>query len=606
MIEAYAGKPDRMTCKCRLFPKFQYQLVDILYGSVCLSVRDDQVKQVKAKKVIIEILPGHVDVIVYEGLNCTGLIRLPITEELNESSWPETLRQCHESFHPAFRKMKLSGSHAHVLYRSETQSVGLESFHVYSIAQAVEAGILNCQETLPYSPASAICQGMVVNRDSGGDCPQKHVVVAADQESLSNQIADMVDQSGIKLASITPLDALVLANLVNHAFRDKRTHQSWLYIGRYSSFFLITSAGVLLFCRQLFFGVESMAGSLQRLAHTIQSPQPVNLDMDGARRIIQEWGIPSPYAQVNDSPVLCGSQVIPLLQPVLQRFITELRQSLRFSVSESDRYDLSIQLIGPGSALPGMAELIDKQLGIRTITDSDHSEYDWTMPGSEARKLLSERSSIRVLDRVNLISHDRVERRETNRIRSAIWCGATVALLFSFLCYFYYTRQINQMRPQVSAIADHTDHFAVLKATDEKLREASGQLGELELLIEKELGNQVNYRGCMLEISRLTPETIKLTTVSFNRLQDETIGKITGYVFPGEGNTNITDLDPYVKVLRDSPLLKSVTLGNVYMDHAGNRECQQFDIHFIAVQIPVSRLSGQADSSSAVGTGGEF
>ena len=52
---------------------------------------------------------------------------------------------------------------------------------------------------------------------------------------------------------------------------------------------------------------------------------------------------------------LAGTQVVPLLQPVLQRFIVELRQSLRFGLNDNDRANLSLFITGPGSAVKGLS-----------------------------------------------------------------------------------------------------------------------------------------------------------------------------------------------------------------------------------------------------------
>ena len=72
------------------------------------------------------------------------------------------------------------------------------------------------------------------------------------------------------------------------------------------------------------------------------------------------------------------------LQPIdLQRYIIELRQSLRFGLSDEERADINLTITGPGASLPGLAELLARELDVLVEKDKSRVAFDATAPGHD-------------------------------------------------------------------------------------------------------------------------------------------------------------------------------------------------------------------------------
>jgi hypothetical protein len=127
-----------------------------------------------------------------------------------------------------------------------------------------------------------------------------------------------------------------------------------------------------------------------------------------------------------------------------------------------------------------------------------------------------------------------------------------------------------------------------LQATADRLRTALGAMGELEGTIDAEVGALADYHALLQELSRITPRTIRFTTISFHRLSPQTMGTVSGYAFQGEDEGKKTDLQPFVQRLRESPLFEDIVLGNVAMGSIGTLNGQRFEATFTAVAVPAS------------------
>jgi len=544
---------------------------------------------VKTKQVVVELLPGRIDVVVYDGGRRTGFNRLPITPQSDAGEWAKTVRLSGASLRSVVEQMGVSGCPATVLYRSPTQAVDLADFAVRSPGQAVEAATLSCADSLPYSALSAVCEGAIIGRDAGGPTRQMHVVVAAEREDIAEAIVQMIEEAGLKLLSSTPLDAAVMAGFIGAALREKATRQGRLYIGEHTSFFVITNAGSLLFSRRIDLGVASLAHSLTRPIWVPGHDESIELDAATARDILHRHGIPDRDVIVHEPLALPGAKLIPLLQPVLQRFIVELRQSLRFGLNEEDRTDLAIHITGPGSAIPGFVEMIGEELGVAATSAAATGDDQASPSGFTAGELADALGDQGLLRRLNLLPREVAWRRRIARLRRWLWTGAAAALVVIGVDGLRYHARVTDARVEADALASRIDDLEALQATGRKLRSALETMNELERTIAEEVGAAVDHRACLQELTRITPGTIRFTAVAFHRLSGQTMGTVTGYAFQRDGETARTDLEAFVQRLRESPLFEDVVLGNVAVGSIGSLKGQRFEATFAAVAVPAEK-----------------
>jgi len=525
------------------------------------------------------------DVVAYEGGRRRAFRRIPITPEGEAGEWGKAVRRSAAALRAAVEEMELQGSAARVLYRSPTQGVDAAGITVRWAGQAMEAAMLSCTDSLPYSALMAVCEAVVVGRDNGGEVRQTHVVTAAEREDICEALVQLVEEGGLRFVSATPIDAGLLAGELSRSLREKQSQRGRLYIGEHSSFFVVTGGGAVLFSRRIDLGLESMAQSLTRPIRAPGSEEPVELDEETARVMLHRHGIPDRETVVLEEIGLTGARVIPLLQPVLQRFIVELRQSLRFGVREEDRGGVTISVTGPGSCIPGLAKLIGEELELEATADEAYRGYDWSQPGDAGSELAEVLKSSGLLDRLNLQPRALARRRRTGRLRRWLWTGAAAAVVLIAFDGFRYEARLTEARGRAEALASRIADLEALQATSERLRVVLEAMGELEETVGEEVGRSCDYRACMQELSRITPESIRFTTVTFDRLSEQTMGSVRGYAeCRGEGAAR-TDLETFISELGSSPLFEEVVLDHVTMGSVGGREGEQFEATFTAVSV---------------------
>jgi len=162
---------------------------------------------------------------------------------------------------------------------------------------------------------------------------------------------------------LIPAEAVSLADSVRLAtaptVADEVTALVW--IGEHSTSLAVgVGSGAdrrLLFVRTVNSGTESLAEVLcrpLRRARAAAHAQIITLPHDAARKMLLAVASPRerPDPRPSEPP---GSSLLPHLQPVLQRLSIEIKQSLRFGVTEADRPKVRIRLAGPGAAIPGLA-----------------------------------------------------------------------------------------------------------------------------------------------------------------------------------------------------------------------------------------------------------
>ena len=93
---------------------------------------------------------------------------------------------------------------------------------------------------------------------------------------------------------------------------------------------------------------------------------------------------------------------MPQIQPVLQRYVVELRQSLRFGLPEEERDAIEISVSGPGSMIFGLPELIAWELKLKFSVDSQPSGFDHKSPGTEGSVRVEAMENTSFRDQLNL------------------------------------------------------------------------------------------------------------------------------------------------------------------------------------------------------------
>jgi Tfp pilus assembly PilM family ATPase len=541
--------------------------------------------------VAIELLPDRMDVVLVRSGRVVAARRIP-TELPNEPvAWCKALRSTSGALNQAVGELGAAKSRAVVLYRSPTQAVDLASVEIKSAQQAEEAASLDCLGGLSYSMESATIAAKAIGRDLAGEKRKTHVVVAADRTDVLSAIVDVVQTAGLRPEIVTPTDAAITSMISQRALRRAAPLQAWLYIGQQSSFFLIAGDGRVHFGRSLGLGIETLARTLTRPIRVRGREEPVELDFDTAASIIHRVGVPRGEQIVYEPLGLTGTQLRPLVQPVLQRYIVELRQSMRFSLPDGDLQGLPMTLLGPGGALAGFDELLEQELDVSPQRGGGEAVYDRALPGcagSELHDAIQDQGALRAL---TVLPPELASKRRSTELRRWMWAGVAAAVVLIVLDSVRLSQQVEQAGRYAANLAGQVTEDEALKSTRLKLTNAKAALTSLESDIDAELSACVSFRAVLQELSALTPESVRLTNMTFSTREGRSVAALRGYAIKstsgsqGAAATADSELKSFIEQLQTSVLIESVVLLNVERGALGSKPAESFQASVDLVSI---------------------
>ncbi len=525
------------------------------------------------------------DVAVVGGSGVAASVRLPLDLSNEPTTWAKAVRGTGSKLKEIVKELDAEGASVRVLYRSPAQSVDLHSFALRTASQACAAAVLPLAESLPYSMSSANMDAVAVGRDASGADRRWHVVVAADRGDVIRAIVEMVETAGLKFDSATPIDAAILAGVVRTALTYAGPQHGWLHFGKHSSFFVLGGSGCVRFVRSIALGTETIVKTLTRPIRTTDETS-INLDHDTAQRIFYDHGIPETDDVLDESLQLRRRHIMPQIQPVLQRYVVELRQSLRFGLSEDDRQAIEITVSGPGSTIPGLAELIAWELNLKFATDTRYSDYDFRAPAGDGSELRDAIDNTQFLDRLNLQPAEAALRRQAGRLRRWLWAGAAAALAFIALDTVQVRSRLTDARQQAAAHTIAATEAVGMQETHRKILAAGAAINDLEQTIAAEASAALNMRAILQELSLVTPASIKLNSLRFARTGDIVRARLHGRAIEIDTVTGQTEVGLFITMLKKSPLFREAGLRDVERGSFAEGNGERFEASFEAVLAP--------------------
>jgi Tfp pilus assembly PilM family ATPase/Tfp pilus assembly protein PilN len=539
---------------------------------------------VSSTTVAIELLSDRIDVAALKGGRVVSSRRISVELPWEATSWAKAVRAAGDKLKAAVEDMSVAGAPARVVYRSPTQAVDLASFELRSATQACAAATLPCLESLPYSGTAALCEAVAVGRDRSGPNRRWHVVVAADRLDIVRSVVETVEGAGLVFESAIPLDAPIMAMLIRRALKHQGTQHGWLHFGKHSSFFIIGGQGGIRFERSIALGIETIVQSLTRPIR-LPDEEPIELDAETAKKIVHEKGIPETDEAVHENPRLTRGHIMPQIQPVLQRYVVELRQSLRFGLPENERDSIDITVSGPGSTVPGLLELIAWELKLKIAADTKYAAFDYRSPAGQGSELVDAVADRHFLDCLNIQPGDTANRRQIGRLRRWMWAGAAAALVVVAFDGIRLGARLGHTRQEEANLQASAAELQSLEKTHHKLSAARVAMGRLELALAEEIGARSDLRAILHELSRLAPESVRLNSMRFTRKDKVMEARLYGRAGQvGEGDR--TELESFIEAIQDSPIFVDAELKNVEVGAAGDRTGQRFEAIFDVILAP--------------------
>lgn len=545
----------------------------------------------RGPETIIGLSPSAVEVGQFQGGECVAYDRVAIPPGDWASNWSKQLRPLDAALQQSIRKLGIDSRRSvEVVYSGPDTVVDVVSLNATG-DDALRAAGLSLAEGMPGTVGSAPSHVEILAADPEGADRLTHVLAVAERDESASVVVEWVRRAGLSVRTLIPAGALAVQAAVRELLAgDEKGTRSLLLLGEHRTIIAAANGGSLRCVRSVAFGFEALADAVVRASSVATEERAEGgPGYETALRVLLTAGIPR-----RDQPMgigdLRGESVLPFLQPVLQRLVVEIKQTLRFAVGESELARSHMVLTGTGSAIPRFAELLSGQIEI-PVTVSAGAKMRLVDEASElAGASRMERSGFRFLPHVEVT---RREGRLRNRCLAAGAGLAGVLLAGDALLAMSAKRDVDAgvatLLPRLGTVREEAALRA--SAADMGLR-----VGAEERAVREALGECPDWGALFGEIANLSAHPIRLLEVSVTQTINGYSASIRGlsYVEKTEQGEASDSLGAYITTLQGSPLICSVELGSTRLGEVDGKSVKYFLVTARLTGLPVSFAEWEA------------
>lgn len=392
-------------------------------------------------------------------------------------------------------------------------------------------------------------------------CPsatrRSHAVAYAVPDTLVEGVADLTRSVGLRFEGLIPGETVAVASTLasaclNHndgPSAEPSTPRASVWIDSSCSCLCVVQAGRVLLVRPIPIGLDAIIDSLSK---PIREPSSnlscVRFDKAGARRLLETVGVPTPETTIEGHPGLSGANLLPLMQPALQRLAVEIKQSVRFGLSEEERQGLTLGLIGPAARTPRLATVLASLSGL---------EADGPPPIAD-RSVASRVPQV-LLGRL-LLPTSQTERQFNRAIKSAACVAAAIAL--AWIGWSAWTDRA------AAALADRefAAHNAEAQSAQQrrdlaiKAGQIRAQLTAFKSRTEEAIGERMEWPTVLAWLSTACGDSVRLASIECESSESGPRIRLEG-VAGAQGKTPPSEtLASLLATLREWPLAEAVAL----------------------------------------------
>ncbi|MCK4871383.1 MAG: hypothetical protein KAS72_01545 [Phycisphaerales bacterium] len=501
-----------------------------------------------AKTVVIGLESDHVDVVVLDGTEQVARKYLSVELEFTSTGFISSLRAIRSVVAETITELGAEGLGCIVYYRSPSSTVELVSSPTKNLQAAFGAARLALGEALSCALDAAVFDTVLAARDARGQTA--HVIAAGERSEIARAIADLVTAVGLRPVGCSPIDVplvrAVTSRVVGSSDRDLRGHA---YLGERCSVFAVGHHGKLLLFRRIGFSLSQLVEAAMKAAPTGNAA----VSREQARSWLTTFGVPDRDDVIDADRGLTGASLRPLMQPVLQRLVTEVRQSLRFGVPEELRTEVELKLTGPGSGIPNLADLLSHELGLAVTADDSMTSGDdeFSLCLADAPQPL-----------VSVLPEELATAGRNARIKKQLWIGAAAAGLLVAVDALMLEGKLSDAEQVVARLEMTRDQEQRLSDSHGQLFAAAQASHRIENMINRELEAQAPSGALLKALSRITPPDIRLTSIEFQIGEEGPIGTLVGYAIDINGRNGGEAIRDFIGRLQELPAIGEASLAS--------------------------------------------
>jgi len=465
-----------------------------------------------------------------------------------------------------------------VLYESPTAIVEFRSSPAKG-NEAIDAARLSLRDSVSTNQLVDPEAIALLGKDRSGPAPKAHTLAATDTAINVQEVYDVAQRAGLRVEAMAPISAATIAAAVKYALSQNDDELlATLRVDDEHSALVVSSLKRLHLLRPIELGVNRLVEALVKPIEN--NDRCVMLERADARQMLVDIGIPDRDQVVDAANDLTGVDVLPLLQPTLQRLVVELKQSLRFGLNEKERKNIRLTLEGPGASIPGLAKILSVETGIDLTEES--------LCAAEHGALAEQSAVEEMAPRLNLVPISMMKRRMRHRIKTGILTGAGIAVALLAMDAGWSVRSMRQIDQKILAMGSVTDSATKAIDRQEQTIRESVVVNWTASRIAKLAPRRVNWGAWLEELARRTPDSIQIRSVSADQDGASPTAVIEAVAVAATTELERDVITKMVESLRDCPLVESAQLGAVQRDQQGDYVSQEFRIVVSLVASPVA------------------
>ncbi len=548
------------------------------------------------QRVIIELSPSRIEVATTRN----GVLGEWRRERVARAEWPSpfttVLPEAAGVIGKLLAEMGVSAASATVIYSTPGSVTGLTScaasINTAGAEQAAMLALTNMAD-FPIEDAPSDSCTLLTDRasrkrgDPDAPMPQRHILACADSEDRAAALCEALSLPGIAIEGLVPAEAVATADAMRLATASSDTSEiaAVVWIGEHSTSLAVGTPGRLFFVRTITAGTEALAEVLCRpLRSRDADAAPITLSHEEARTLLMGVGVPAPDALIPGYPNLAGSALLPHLQPILQRLSIEIKQSLRFGVSEDNRAHVRLRLAGPGAAVPGLGDAISRVsgFGFDAVIDPNHPP---DANDSSCGGLIAAFSRCPTLSICILPAQVR-QVRTLRKARKALLIGA--ALAFSYVGYETFDAY-STLRSERGRLTELTSAMVSSQgpmAVRQNAMASCAAMADAERRLRKAMDQSPDWATMLEIISHATPAEMRLTSLDMTRNPTRCAIDMRGHIRFEEVADPAALIRSYVKKLESVPLVDGVRLGAASRAPLAGHDAQTFSLTIGVLPLP--------------------
>ncbi|MCC6951504.1 MAG: hypothetical protein IT433_08655 [Phycisphaerales bacterium] len=492
-----------------------------------------------------------------------GTVRAQVVRERSTTD-DARLAAWRASLPPFVAAHHLAGARVDVVYASATgvSSVVTLPAGLGSVERRSGA-FLSLAESLTLDLDSSPHDAVDVSAGAG----PRQMLAAADQAGIVADVYALATASGLHVRRLVPEPAFEAARAMAAVSGRRTTTPAMvsLWVGNASSVLVARDGGAITMVRAVPVGVWTLLDALERPFTAKSSGNQVSLDRADAERVLLEHGVPGASATVTIREGVVAQDLAPALVPIVRRLAVELKQTIRFGIASESRAACSCVVVGPGAAVPGLAETVGEASGVpncTSVTDAGAGR----------------------LELPTLLPMPERARREGRRGRALLWSGVAVAAIAVGVEGVQAEREAMAIERLGGTLLVEASPDAGATLAPAPLREA---VDDTLARVRAAWPVRAPWHGLLASIAREAPEQVRVSRIEFAQEPEGATCSIHGTCLTRDGGV-ATLVGEFTRRLSSLPAVEGVRLGEV----TSEVESVDFSLELRLRLVPV-RLAGE-------------